>query len=288
VEKASKSGSKSSRKAKKPADVTQAPHSNIQETPLAPIASTASPVESSMKSDSNGMTVMPVQIPQSVTPSPQQYNEAPVAATPHLAPEQTSVPAPAQIPDPAASANLPMPQSSTPAAPGMSSSAPNSPTSIPHLDGTTAQSVAPSNSPTTLPQTPRAPVSNQVGMANQAAPHEIGGVPASESMSTRMSALQYTDNDIELKAEHMAMLDKIIADLKSDASKTVKVQSYGFSKSGDAIEARRNSLQRAIKIRKYLIEKDVSASRISVHAIEDSSNTQNKVELQIESGSASR
>jgi outer membrane protein OmpA-like peptidoglycan-associated protein len=125
-------------------------------------------------------------------------------------------------------------------------------------------------------------------MANQAAPHEIGGVPASESMSTRMSALQYTDNDIELKAEHMAMLDKIIADLKSDASKTVKVQSYGFSKSGDAIEARRNSLQRAIKIRKYLIEKDVSASRISVHAIEDSSNTQNKVELQIESGSASR
>jgi len=98
----------------------------------------------------------------------------------------------------------------------------------------------------------------------------------------RMATIDYSESSIDIPSEGVTMLEQIANDLKQNLSKNVKIQSYAFSKDGNATEARRNSLQRAIKVRKYLIDKGVSASRISVNAIEDINNKLNKVEISFE------
>ncbi len=103
---------------------------------------------------------------------------------------------------------------------------------------------------------------------------------ASIDLKGSVSVLQYFNNSIDLNQEHIAVLEKIIADLKTNSIKSIKINSYSNSK--DVIEARRSALQRAIKIRKYFIEKDIAASRISVQAVEDQSNIDNKVEIVVE------
>ncbi len=98
----------------------------------------------------------------------------------------------------------------------------------------------------------------------------------------RLATLDYAESSVDIPSSGNVTLDQIVADLKQNPSKNVKIQSYAFSKDGNTTEARRNSLQRAIKVRKYLIDKDVSASRISVNAIEDINNKLNKVEISFE------
>ncbi|MDF3047025.1 MAG: lysophospholipase [Candidatus Midichloriaceae bacterium] len=116
------------------------------------------------------------------------------------------------------------------------------------------------------------PMPNEMSLANSNNVVSVG----------RMATIDYSDSSIDIPSEGATMLEQIAADLKQNASKNLKIQSYAFSKDGNATEARRNSLQRAIKVRKYLIDKGVSASRISVNAIEDINNKLNKVEISFE------
>lgn len=131
-------------------------------------------------------------------------------------------------------------------------------------------------------------------------PHETGNVPldkidtkpalessttaptASAPVMSRMTALDYSETEVELSADNQAVLDQVATDLKSDTSKNIKIQSYGYSSVGNSSDARRNSFQRAIKIRKYLIDKEVNAARISVNALEDANNKLNRVEIMFE------
>ncbi len=101
------------------------------------------------------------------------------------------------------------------------------------------------------------------------------------SNSTKVANLEYTSNEVEMSVVNMATLSSVVSDLKSSQNLKAKIHSYAFSDSGNMSDARRTSLQRAIKIRKYLIDNDISASRISVNAIEDSNSRMNKVEIQL-------
>ena len=102
----------------------------------------------------------------------------------------------------------------------------------------------------------------------------------------RIAALDYSDSELEIAAQKQPVLDAIVDDMKKDPNKIVKIQSYGYSKDGNASEARRNSFQRAIKVRKYLIDREISASRISVNAIDDAANKLNRVEIMFEENKA--
>lgn len=103
--------------------------------------------------------------------------------------------------------------------------------------------------------------------------------------SSRASFIEFQEDDVELSATNTTIIENLINDLKASTTLVAKIHSYGYSSSGNSSEARRKSLQRAIKIRKFLIDNDISPSRISVNSIDDSGNTTNKVEIMLEDAS---
>ncbi len=105
--------------------------------------------------------------------------------------------------------------------------------------------------------------------------------PSINQLASRVANIEYAGSEVDMSAMNMGLLSSIVADLKNSQSLKAKIHSYAYSDSGNMSDARRISLQRAIKIRKHLIDNDISASRISVNAIEDSNNKMNKVEIQL-------
>jgi hypothetical protein len=100
--------------------------------------------------------------------------------------------------------------------------------------------------------------------------------------ATKVANLEYSSTEVEMSPLNIVALSSIVNDLKTSQNLKAKIQSYAYSQDGNMSDARRISLQRAIKIRKYLIDNDINASRISVNAIEDSTSRLNKVEIQLE------
>lgn len=133
---------------------------------------------------------------------------------------------------------------------------------------------------------PSAPVASSETKTEQVAKAESSSAITASTTVGRIAALDYTDSELEIAVQKQSVLDAIVDDMKKDPNKIVKIQSYGYSKDGNASEARRNSFQRAIKVRKYLIDREISASRISVNAIDDAANKLNRVEIMFEENKA--
>ncbi|MCE2992183.1 MAG: OmpA family protein [Candidatus Jidaibacter sp.] len=167
----------------------------------------------------------------------------------------------AHVASPKAAEHVTPPAAPSPAVPAPASTVP-------------AAEVAPTKVEPAVPSapTPLMPMPNEMSLTSSNNVVSVG----------RMATIDYSESSIDIPSEGVTMLEQIANDLKQNLSKNVKIQSYAFSKDGNATEARRNSLQRAIKVRKYLIDKGVSASRISVNAIEDINNKLNKVEISFE------
>jgi hypothetical protein len=141
--------------------------------------------------------------------------------------------------------------------------APVTPSST-QLPSSTAPSIAPENKPAASSHT--SSITNVAPVA-----------PA-----TKVANLEYSSTEVEMSPLNIVALSSIVNDLKTSQTLKAKIQSYAYSQDGNMSDARRISLQRAIKIRKYLIDNDINASRISVNAIEDSTSRLNKVEIQLE------
>lgn len=164
------------------------------------------------------------------------------------------------------------------------------PTELPKAKEGDAGTVTPSapvqtTPPVAAPQTPANPVPQEKSSAapqSQTSSLNNGTTAANVlSNSAKVANLEYTSNEVEMSVVNMATLSSVVSDLKSSQNLKAKIHSYAFSDNGNMSDARRTSLQRAIKIRKYLIDNDISASRISVNAIEDSNSRMNKVEIQL-------
>ncbi len=143
-----------------------------------------------------------------------------------------------------------------------------------------------STPPTVAPQAPvapsPAPQDKTVAPQSQTSSMSSGAsVAGGLNNNAKVANLEYTSNEVEMSVVNMATLSNIVSDLKNTQNLKAKIHSYAFSDNGNMSDARRISLQRAIKIRKYLIDNDISASRISVNAIEDSNSRMNKVEIQL-------
>jgi len=101
------------------------------------------------------------------------------------------------------------------------------------------------------------------------------------SKGVDITSLSYDAGDINISSNNVSILEGVIAKMNADPKSQIKINSYGHSDSIDSREARRASLQRAIKVRRFLIDNDIDASRIIVKSIEDSKDMQNRVDLQI-------
>jgi outer membrane protein OmpA-like peptidoglycan-associated protein len=126
----------------------------------------------------------------------------------------------------------------------------------------------------TTQESAAAPSTQAVNANSDAASKDFGAVS--------VKALDFPEAETEIPATAMSMMQKTVNDLKANQSANVKIESYGYSSAGNAAEARRNSLQRAIKIRKFLIDNDIAASRISVDAVEATAEQGNKVQIIIQ------
>ncbi|MCE2993429.1 MAG: OmpA family protein [Alphaproteobacteria bacterium] len=204
-----------------------------------------------------------------VMPSPVQKDST------TLAPLAAQQPAPAPAPEPqiAPKIEAPAPDASAP-------TKPEQPEPLPKLTPATPSEAPKLEMPTATTVAPVAPAVPQMDSKVEApsAPAQ----PTGNVVFGRITDLSFAESELQLTATHTALLDKIIEDLKQHPAKHIKIQSYAFSSSTNASEARRNSYQRAIAVRKYLIDRDILATRISVNAFEDVNNKSNKIELTLE------
>lgn len=127
------------------------------------------------------------------------------------------------------------------------------------------------------------PLNEQDAAPADATPAEP--VTQSEQAIKELTVLEFNQSDIDLSDSQKDSLLDLSAKIKNMHNFLIKLQSYGSAASSDVAESRRISLQRAIKVRKFLIEHDVSPNSISVNALEDSANKSNKVEIRIEKNS---
>lgn len=190
-------------------------------------------------------------------PAPAVTHETPAQAPMHTAPVTQNAPVAA------ASVATPAPAASNSAA--AMTEQKHDAGSASHAAPTTA--VAPMAPATTAPAAPTTP-----------AP----AVQPSAMMMGSVTSLNFSESEVDLSAQNMASVDKVIEDLKANATKNAKIESHAYVASGSTSDARRNSLQRAIKIRKYMIDKDIAPNRISVNAIEDANAKMNKVDISLE------
>jgi hypothetical protein len=103
--------------------------------------------------------------------------------------------------------------------------------------------------------------------------------PTTSNSILRMSELNYINTEVDLSTTNLEILNTIVADMKSNTNLIAKINSFSSVKNGTIPEARRIALQRAIQIRKRLIENDISPLRITINSTENQDNTANKVEI---------
>lgn len=101
---------------------------------------------------------------------------------------------------------------------------------------------------------------------------------AAESLQ-RLTRLEFSKGMTELDSAHKLSLSSVGIDMKANQSLSIKVNSYAFAQGSELSEARRIALQRAIKVRKTLIEQDIAPTRISVSTFEQEGAGTDYIEL---------
>jgi outer membrane protein OmpA-like peptidoglycan-associated protein len=70
-----------------------------------------------------------------------------------------------------------------------------------------------------------------------------------------------------LKSSETSVLDKVAAKLNADSSLRLQVRAYAAANADNAGAARRLSLSRSLKVRDYLTQKNIAATRLDVRAL---------------------
>jgi outer membrane protein OmpA-like peptidoglycan-associated protein len=93
-----------------------------------------------------------------------------------------------------------------------------------------------------------------------AAPATLPGKPA---------VVQFAKGEIELPPAARATLDRLAAAMGADGTLRLVIDAHASGDPGDPVAARRVSLQRAVAMRSYLIDKGVAGMRMDVRALGD-------------------
>lgn len=79
--------------------------------------------------------------------------------------------------------------------------------------------------------------------------------------------LPFGSTQIDLDGNQEALLTPLVDQLRSDERAAVRVQAYASGEASDPNKARRLSLQRALKVRKYFIDQGIRSVRVEVRAL---------------------
>jgi outer membrane protein OmpA-like peptidoglycan-associated protein len=162
------------------------------------------------------------------------------------APPKPEAPEPAQAPEP-----KPEPKPEPVAAPAPPKPAAPEPAPAPAPPAPVAAPAPPA------PAAPAPEAPTQVAKAEPGPAAELPGA----------TTLAFAPGATDVPSESIGALEQIAAAAAQDESIRIQLLAYASAEGGPSSTARRISLRRALNVRKYLIEKDVRASRIDVRAL---------------------
>lgn len=127
------------------------------------------------------------------------------------------------------------------------------------------------NLPIPAPPTPNAPQSNTSAPPAQAAPAPVVSSPATEPRAAAAAEegaerILFQPDDANLAGDAKQELDRLATRLSADGRLHVQLVAYAGG-SGDASQARRLSLSRALAARSYLVDRGVEIKQIDVRAL---------------------
>lgn len=94
------------------------------------------------------------------------------------------------------------------------------------------------------------------------------------------SYIKFADGADELNDEQMLEIDSIVSSYKNTPKNKIAIYSYNLDNGVDSFKRKRTSLNRAVNVRSYLLQKGYKNFSIKVININDASDKQNVVELQ--------
>jgi outer membrane protein OmpA-like peptidoglycan-associated protein len=216
--------------------------------PVAPVAATGNAAASDKTPGAPREKVTSAPLPEAAT--------APATAPASAAAEKPAPPAqaaatPAPLPQATATA-APPPAPPAPAAPPQAApptpvpELPPSPTAVAAIN--TPPSVAPSAPVTATPVTPVA-------------------APAAVAAAGSNTRILFPPGTADLPEEAKAKLDALVRQLNGNERERLQLVAYASGSESEANQARRISLQRALAVRTYLMERGIANTRMDVRAL---------------------
>jgi outer membrane protein OmpA-like peptidoglycan-associated protein len=100
-------------------------------------------------------------------------------------------------------------------------------------------------------------------------PSATAAMPAAAPalMPGRISMVRYAKGQSDLPADGRDLVNSVAAQLAANGKARLQLVAYASGSGGDAIEARRIALARAVQLRAYLVEKGVQSVRMDVRAL---------------------
>ncbi len=132
----------------------------------------------------------------------------------------------------------------------------------------TAETLARSDTPITSEPAQGASGAEQPAVTSQpaATTQQAALTPASVRSGGEVR-IPFGTTQIDLDGNQEALLTPLVDQLRNDDRAAVRVQAYASGEASDPNKARRLSLQRALKVRKYFIDQGIRSVRVEVRAL---------------------
>ena len=161
----------------------------------------------------------------------------------------------------------PMPEPVDEMAPELASTPPALPPSLPAVEPKALEPFSPPPIPSPTADRPGKKGGVQVAMATPAAPVASAPDKVISADNAEAYRLLFDGNSPELKPSETAILDKVAARLNNSSDLRLQVRSYANGTPETTSAARRLSLARALKVREYLMQKNIVATRLDIRAL---------------------
>ncbi len=114
---------------------------------------------------------------------------------------------------------------------------------------------------------PQPPNAQQTSASPPAAPTQQAALPPASAPGAGEVRVPFQEAQINLEDDQQALLAPLADQLNNNEQLAIRVQAYASGDASDPNKARRLSLQRALKVRKFFIDQGIRSVRVEVRAL---------------------